>query len=104
MLEEMPHCLVEDEHAAKQDGSGQKKNNAQPSIYNQQWFSNEKNHSEGNHEQKDQRIAENFIRGILTREEAAKLQDGKLPPGATHEIVETKEGELPKIRRRRFSL
>lgn len=44
-----------------------------------------------------------FVRGLLERGEAAKLEDGELPPGATHEIVEEKEGELPKVKRRRFS-
>ncbi len=47
-----------------------------------------------------------FVRGVLIRGEAAKTRRGKLPPGATHEIVEEPEtqAELPKIRRRRFSL
>ena len=48
---------------------------------------------------------EAFVRGVIERGEAAKPdRNGKLPPGATHEIVEEVEGELPKIRRRRFSL
>ena len=48
---------------------------------------------------------EAFVRGVIERGEAAKPdRNGKLPPGATHEIVEKTEGELPKIRRRRFSL
>lgn len=55
-------------------------------------------------DEKEKRIAEQFTRDILARGKAAKSQDGELPPGVTHEIVETKEGELPKIRRRRFSL
>lgn len=54
--------------------------------------------------EKEKRAAEHFTRGVLTRGEAAKSQEGELPPGATHEIIEEKEGELPKIRRRRFSL
>lgn len=54
--------------------------------------------------EKEKRAAEHFTRGVLTRGEAVKSQNGELPPGATHEIVEEKEGELPKIRRRRFSL
>lgn len=48
--------------------------------------------------------AEHFVRGVITRGEAAKPVAGELPPGATHEIVEENEGELPKIKRRRFSL
>lgn len=48
---------------------------------------------------------EHFVRGVLIRGEAVKTRRGKLPPGATHEIVEEPdEEELPKIRRRRFSL
>ena len=46
---------------------------------------------------------ENFVRGLLARGEAAKAVDGKLPPGATHEIVEELPGQLPKVVRRRFS-
>ena len=56
-------------------------------------------------EEKEKRAAEHFIRGlIVTGEAAERLPDGKLPSGATHEIIESKEGELPKVRRRRFSL
>ena len=56
-------------------------------------------------EKKEQRAAEHFVKGVLARGEAAeRLPDGTLPPGVTHEIIETKEGELPKIRLRRFSL
>jgi len=55
---------------------------------------------------KHERAAEEaFVRGLIERGEAAKPdQNGKLPPGATHEIVEEVEGGLPKIRRRRFSM
>jgi hypothetical protein len=51
-------------------------------------------------EQSDEEL---FVRGLLERGEAAKAVDGELPPGATHEIVEEKDGELPKVKRRRFS-
>jgi len=63
--------------------------------------------SEDSHvnEEKEQRAAEHFIKGLIATGEAAKpLPNGKLPSGATHEIIETKEGELPKVRRRRYSL
>jgi hypothetical protein len=45
-----------------------------------------------------------FIDGLIQRGEAAKADaDGKLPKGATHEIVgETDDGE-PIVVRRRFS-
>jgi hypothetical protein len=46
---------------------------------------------------------EAFIRGLIERGEAAKAVDGKLPPGATYEIVEERPGRLPKVVRRRFS-
>jgi hypothetical protein len=45
-----------------------------------------------------------FVRGLVARGEAAKVVDGQLPPGATHEIVEQKEGCLPSVKRRRFYL
>lgn len=44
-----------------------------------------------------------FVRGLIERGEAAKAVDGKLPPGATHEIVEEQPGRLPKVVRRRFA-
>jgi hypothetical protein len=50
-----------------------------------------------------ERAEEAFIRGLIARGEAAKAVDGKLPPGATHEIVEDEPGKLPKVVRRRFS-
>jgi hypothetical protein len=45
-----------------------------------------------------------FVRGLMARGEAAKADaQGRLPPGATHEIVgETADG-LPILVRRRFS-
>jgi hypothetical protein len=47
---------------------------------------------------------EAYVRGLIERGEAAKAVDGKLPPGATHEIVEDEPGKPPKVVRRRFSL
>jgi hypothetical protein len=52
----------------------------------------------------DKETEERYVRGLIERGEAAKAKDGKLPPNATHEIVEEREGELPKVRRRRISL
>jgi hypothetical protein len=46
---------------------------------------------------------EAFVSGLIERGEAAKVVDGKLPPGATHEIVEERPGRVPKVVRRRFS-
>jgi len=54
--------------------------------------------------EKEKRAAEHFTTGVLIRGEAAKPQNGELPPGATHEIVQTKKGQSPRLRRRRFSL
>ena len=43
------------------------------------------------------------IESLIASGQAAKLDShGKLPPGATHEIVETESGEV-KVVRRRFS-
>jgi hypothetical protein len=45
-----------------------------------------------------------YVEGLVARGEAAVPDEhGNLPPGATHEIVEGFEGELPKLRRRRFA-
>jgi hypothetical protein len=53
----------------------------------------------------DEETEKRHVEGLLARGEAAKAaEDGELPPGATHEIVEEREGELPKVRRRRYSL
>ena len=47
---------------------------------------------------------ESFVRGLVERGEAAKPDgSGKLPPGATHEIVGETETGLPIVVRRRFS-
>lgn len=46
---------------------------------------------------------EAFIRGLIERGEAAKADEhGKLPPGATHEIIGISESGLPIVVRRRF--
>jgi hypothetical protein len=50
------------------------------------------------------RAEEKFVADLLARGEAAWPDEhGNLPPSATHEIVEEREGEPPKVRRRRFS-
>ena len=47
---------------------------------------------------------ESFVKGLVDRGEAAKADgEGKLPPGATHEIVGHTEKGLPIVVRRRFS-
>jgi hypothetical protein len=49
--------------------------------------------------------AERFAEDLVARGEAAEAdEDGKLPPGATHEIVGYTEDGKPKLRRRRFSI
>ncbi len=45
-----------------------------------------------------------FIRTLMINGQAAELApDGKLPPGATHEIVGMSDSGLPIVRRRRFA-
>jgi hypothetical protein len=47
---------------------------------------------------------EEFVRGLVERGEAAKTDEhGKLPPGATHEIVGTTASGMPIVVRRRFA-
>lgn len=47
---------------------------------------------------------EAFVRGLVERGEAAKAdENGKLPPGATHEIVGTTASGVPIVVRRRFA-
>jgi hypothetical protein len=48
-------------------------------------------------------IKERFVKGLLVRKEAAPMSNGRLPSGATHESVDD-DGDLPRVRRRRFSL
>jgi hypothetical protein len=46
-----------------------------------------------------------FVRGLVARKEAAPAgKDGKLPPGATHEIVGRSATGEPVVKRNRFSL
>jgi hypothetical protein len=52
---------------------------------------------------KEREAEEAYVRGLIARGEAARAIDGKLPPGATHEIVEERPGRVPKVVRRRFS-
>jgi hypothetical protein len=53
----------------------------------------------------EERAAERFVRDAVERGDAARADErGDLPPGATHEIVEQRDGEAPTIRRRRFRL
>lgn len=51
----------------------------------------------------DAEATEHFVRGVITRGEAISAIEGPLPPGVTHEIVSEEKGEIPVIRRRRFS-
>jgi hypothetical protein len=51
-----------------------------------------------------QRAKEAFERGLLERGEAAPADaQGRLPPGATHEIVGHDESGRPILKRRRFA-
>jgi hypothetical protein len=45
-----------------------------------------------------------FAEDLAIRQEAVPPDADPLPPGATHEIVEERDGVPTKVRRRRFSL
>jgi hypothetical protein len=48
---------------------------------------------------------ERWVEDLIRRGEAAYAdENGKLPPGATHELIKGEPGEPPKVKRRRFSL
>jgi hypothetical protein len=48
---------------------------------------------------------ERFVQDLIARGEAGRRdQDGNLPPGVTHEIVDDPDGGPPTIVRRRFSI
>ncbi len=65
----------------------------------------EQGEAEKERAERERKAAESFVRGVLERGEAARTdKQGKLPPGATHEIVAEPPSGLPKIRRKRFSL
>jgi hypothetical protein len=50
------------------------------------------------------RASKAFVQGLVDRGEAAHVDaDGRLPKGATHEIVGKTEEGLPIVARRRFS-
>lgn len=54
----------------------------------------------GEHEdEEERRLAED----LAIREEAVPEGTDPLPPGATHEVVEMRDGVPVKVRRRRFS-
>jgi len=54
-------------------------------------------------DEKDSAAERAFVESLIASGQAAKPDSqGRLPPGATHEIVETENGEL-KVVRRRFS-
>jgi len=52
---------------------------------------------------KQRKTEERFKQDLLSRGEAVERVNGKLPPGATHEIVGKDSKGNPKIVRRRFS-
>ncbi|MEJ7711392.1 MAG: hypothetical protein WKF84_16400 [Pyrinomonadaceae bacterium] len=54
---------------------------------------------------KNERDAAQFTEGAIARgEAAARDESGELPPGTTHEIINERADEAPKIVRRRFSM
>ena len=84
-------------HSTKTNRAPKKAPNSKPTIPTEQSLSAEEV------DEKAKRAAEHFTKGVLIRGEAAKPIDGKLPSGATHEIVEENDEGLPKIERRRYS-
>lgn len=53
----------------------------------------------------DEEAEEQFVEDAIARGDAVEPdEDGNLPPGTTHEIVEGEEGDPPEIVRRRFSV
>lgn len=55
-------------------------------------------------ETKETKERDAFVDSLIKHGQAAKPRaDGTLPPGATHEITEGKDGEV-KVVRRRFSI
>ena len=56
-------------------------------------------------ERSEQEDEERFAAELIRRGEAARRDEaGRLPPGATHEIVQDDPDKPPRIARRRFSL
>jgi hypothetical protein len=54
--------------------------------------------------ERERQAKEAYEKGILERGEAAIAdEDGRLPPGATHEIIGHDENGRPILKRRRFS-
>jgi hypothetical protein len=65
---------------------------------------NERKAPEQSAEDRGQEAKEAFERGLIERGEAAPADDqGRLPPGVTHEIVGHDESGRPILKRRRFS-
>jgi hypothetical protein len=59
----------------------------------------------GEHDEAEREKAERrFVEDLAIRGEAVPPGTDPLPPGATHEIVEERDGVPTKVRRRRFSL
>jgi hypothetical protein len=59
----------------------------------------------GADEEEERETAERrFVEDLAIRREAVPPGADPLPPGATHEIVEERDGVPTKVRRRRFSL
>jgi hypothetical protein len=55
-------------------------------------------------EEEREKAERRFVEDLAIRREAVPPGSEPLPPGATHEIVEERDGVPTKVRRRRFSL
>jgi len=63
-------------------------------------------HKGGEQERTSTAAAEKaFVESLIVTGQASRPDaNGKLPAGATHEIVESEAGDSPKVVRRRFSI
>jgi hypothetical protein len=52
----------------------------------------------------DEGTEQRFAEDLVVRGEAVPAGTDPLPPGATHEVVEERDGVPAKVRRRRFSI
>jgi len=67
-------------------------------------MTNEKTNPPDAEAERQRKAREAFERGIIERGEAAVADEqGRLPPGVTHEIVGHDETGRPILKRRRFS-
>jgi hypothetical protein len=52
----------------------------------------------------DEEAEQRFVEDLVVRGEAVPVGTDPLPPGATHEVVDERDGVPATVRRRRFSI